>query len=99
MTRGEMLTARAIIADISETVPDEALAQSRAAGWDAAAIERQKGEGWGRLAMMVFPLPRSYVRMKDGDLIAMRAHQRRVAPGSGPNPGLPGLCKYRKSVV
>src|SRR3546814_7194152 len=28
MTRGEMLNARAIIADISATVPDEALAQS-----------------------------------------------------------------------
>src|SRR3546814_13456374 len=51
MTRGEMLTARAIIADISETVPDEALAQSRAEGWDDAAIERQKGEGWGRFAL------------------------------------------------
>src|SRR3546814_17854028 len=49
MTRGEMLTARAIIADISETVPDEALAQSRAAGWDDAAIERQKiGRASGR---------------------------------------------------
>src|SRR3546814_4248673 len=45
MTRGEMLTARAIIADISATVPAEAAAPSRAAGWDDAAIERQKGEG------------------------------------------------------
>ena len=86
MTRGEMLTARAIVAEMSETVPDEALAQSRAAGWDEAAIERQKGEGWGRFALMVFPLPRSYVRIEDGDRLDMGAHQWRVVTGSGHSP-------------
>src|SRR3546814_18014692 len=86
MTRGEMLTARAIIADISETVPEEALAQSRAAGWDAEAIERQKAGGWGRFGLMVFPLPRSYVRIKDGDVLDMGAHQWRVVTGTGHSP-------------
>src|SRR3546814_16009940 len=78
---------------------DEALAQARAAGWDDAAIERQKGEGWGRFAMMVFPLPRSYVRMKDGDLIAMGAHQWRVVTGSGHSPEHACLWNERGGVL
>src|SRR3546814_11888343 len=47
MTRGEMPTARAIVADVSATLTDEALAQTLAAGWDDVAIEQQKSEGRG----------------------------------------------------
>ncbi len=99
MTRGEMLTARMIVNDTSETVPDEALRQSRAAGWDEAAIERQKSEGWGRFGMMVFPLPRSYVRIKDGDRIDMGAHQWRVVTGSGHSPEHACLWNEREGVL
>lgn len=99
MTRGEMLTARAIVADISDTVPEEALAQSRAAGWDDAAIERQKSEGWGRFGMMVYPLPRSYVRMTDGDVVDMGAHQWRVVTGSGHSPEHACLWNEREGVL
>lgn len=99
MTRGEMLTARAIVADVSDTVPDEALVQSRAAGWDDAAIERQKSEGWGRFGMMVYPLPRSYVRMKDGDVVDMGAHQWRVVTGSGHSPEHACLWNEREGVL
>ncbi|MBB5705354.1 MBL fold metallo-hydrolase [Sphingopyxis panaciterrulae] len=99
MTRGEMLTARAIIADISETVPEEALAQSRAAGWDAEAIERQKAGGWGRFGLMVFPLPRSYVRIKDGDVLDMGAQQWRVVTGSGHSPEHACLWNERAGVL
>src|SRR3546814_21040030 len=38
MTRGEMLTARAIVADSSDTAPHEDLAQSRPAASDEAAL-------------------------------------------------------------
>ena len=53
MTRGEMLTARMIVADASETVPDAVLSQSRAAGWDEAAIEAMKARGWGTFARTI----------------------------------------------
>ncbi|SKB28766.1 MBL fold metallo-hydrolase [Sphingopyxis flava] len=99
MTRGEMLTARMIVGDTSETVPDEALRQSRAAGWDEAAIERQKSEGWGRFGMMVFPLPRSYMRMKDDDRIDMGRHQWRVVTGSGHSPEHACLWNEREGVL
>src|SRR3546814_12320429 len=65
MTRGEMLTARAIVADSSDTAPDEVLAQSRAAGWDEAAIEAQRTRGWNMFQRMIFTLPRSYVRIAE----------------------------------
>ncbi|MGV3731479.1 MAG: MBL fold metallo-hydrolase [Sphingopyxis sp.] len=86
MTRGEMLTARAIVADSADSAPDEALAQSRAAGWDADAIEAQRGRGWNMFQRMIFTLPRSYVRIADGDLLDMGAHRWRVVVGSGHSP-------------
>src|SRR3546814_1394173 len=53
MTRGEMLTARAIVADSADTAPDEVIVQSRAAGWDEAAIEAQRTRGWNMFQRMI----------------------------------------------
>ncbi len=99
MTRGEMLTARMIVADASETVPDAVLSQSRAAGWDEAAIEAMKARGWGTFARMIFPLPSSYVRMKDGDRLDMGAHQWRVVVGSGHSPEHACLWNEKEGVL
>ncbi|ALJ15074.1 MBL fold metallo-hydrolase [Sphingopyxis macrogoltabida] len=99
MTRGEMLTARMIVGDTSETVPDEALVQSRAAGWDDEQIEAQKNGGWGRFGLVTYPLPRSYRRIKDGDLLDMGAHQWRVVVGSGHSPEHACLWNERAGVL
>jgi glyoxylase-like metal-dependent hydrolase (beta-lactamase superfamily II) len=99
MTRGEMLTARMIVGDTSDTVPDEALAQSRAAGWDEEQIEAQKSGGWGRFGMVMYPLPRSYVRMQDGDVLDMGAHRWRVVVGSGHSPEHACLWNEREGVL
>lgn len=99
MTRGEMLTARMIVGDTSDTVPEEALVQSRGAGWDDEAIERQKSGGWGRFGMMVFALPRSYTRIKDGDILDMGAHRWRVVVGSGHSPEHACLWNERAGVL
>src|SRR3546814_5182516 len=81
-----MLTARAIVADSADTAPDEVLAQSRAAGWDEAAIEAQRTRGWNMFQRMIFTLPRSYVRIADGETLDMGAHRWRVVTGSGHRP-------------
>src|SRR3546814_4108488 len=81
-----MLTARAIVADSADTAPDEVLAQSRAAGWDEAAIEAQRTRGWNMFQRMIFTLPRSYVRIADGETLDMGAHRWRVVTGSGHSP-------------
>ena len=99
MTRGEMLTARMIVGDTSETVPEEALAQSRAAGWNDEQIEHQKASGWGRFGMVMYPLPRSYTRIKDGDVLDMGAQQWRVVVGSGHSPEHACLWNEREGVL
>ncbi|ALH81998.1 MBL fold metallo-hydrolase [Sphingopyxis macrogoltabida] len=99
MTRGEMLTARMIVGDTSETVPDEALLQSRAAGWDDEQIEAQRNGGWGRFGLVTYPLPRSYRRIKDGDLLDMGTHQWRVVVGSGHSPEHACLWNERAGVL
>lgn len=99
MTRGEMLTARMIVGDASETVPDEALVQSRAAGWNEEQIEAQKNGGWGRFGLVTYPLPRSYVRIKDGDVLDMGAHRWRVVVGSGHSPEHACLWNEREGVL
>src|SRR3546814_18177979 len=81
-----MLTARAIVADSADTAPDEVLAQSRAAGWDEAAIEAQRTRGWNMFQRMIFTLPRSYVRIADGETLDMGTHRWRVVTGSGHSP-------------
>lgn len=99
MTRGEMLTARMIVGDTGETVPEEALVQSRAAGWDDEQIDAQRNGGWGRFAMVMYPLPRSYVRMQDGDVLDMGAQQWRVVVGSGHSPEHACLWNEREGVL
>src|SRR3546814_20043894 len=86
-----MLTARAIVADSSDTAPDEVLAQSRAAGWDEAAIEAQRTRGWNMFQRMIFTLPRSYVRIADGETLDMGRHRWRVVtrPGHSPDNSCP----------
>ena len=99
MTRGEMLTARAIIADSSDNAPEEMLAQSRAAGWDEAALEAAKSRGWNMFQRMIFPLPRSYVRIEDSDRIDLGANRWRVVVGSGHSPEHACLWNEREGVL
>lgn len=99
MTRGEMLTARAIVADSSDVAPDEVLAQSRAAGWDDEAIERQRADGWNMFQRMIFALPRSYVRIADGDRIDFGKQMWRVVTGSGHSPEHACLWNEREGVL
>lgn len=99
MTRGEMLTARNIIADISQAVPLEVLAQSKGAGWTDAQLEQFKASGWGRFGAMVYPLPRGYTRMQDGDRLQFGAHQWRVVTGSGHSPEHACLWNEKEGVL
>jgi glyoxylase-like metal-dependent hydrolase (beta-lactamase superfamily II) len=86
MTRGEWLFARMLTADIRDAPPPEALAQWRAAGWDEDRIAVESAKGWGRFATMVSPIPVTYVRLQDGDEIAIGARTWRVVVGSGHSP-------------
>ncbi|HEV2080303.1 MAG TPA: MBL fold metallo-hydrolase [Allosphingosinicella sp.] len=83
MTREEWLFARMLTADIRDAPPPEALAYWRAAGWDEERIESEAAKGWGRFASVVSPVPVSFVRMRDGDLLTIGSRQWRVLVGNG----------------
>lgn len=86
MTRGEWLTARMLAADVRDEFPVEALALQRGAGWDDDVLKQQAAKGWSRFSRMLFPMPLSYRRIKDGDQIEFGAHRWRVVVGSGHSP-------------
>src|SRR3546814_14171879 len=70
-----------------------------AAGWDEAAIEAQRTRGWNMFQRMIFTLPRSYVRIADGETLDMGAHRWRVVTGSGHSPEHACLWNEREGVL
>lgn len=83
MTRGEWLFARMLTADRRDAPPEEAVAWWRAAGWPEERIEEERKKGWGRFAAVVSDVPVSFVRLQDGDGLAVGARKWRVVVGSG----------------
>lgn len=83
MTRGEYLFGRMLASDVRDAPPPAALAFWRAAGWDEPRIEIEAGKGWGRFASVVAPIPVSYVRMEEGDVLVIGGRRWRILVGSG----------------
>jgi glyoxylase-like metal-dependent hydrolase (beta-lactamase superfamily II) len=83
MSRGEWLTARMLASDVRDGPPREAIAFWRAAGWSDERIDMEIAKGWGRFSAMVSPLPVSFVRIQDGDSLAVGERTWRVVVGSG----------------
>ena len=86
MTRGEWLTARMFTSEKHSGLPPEAIAMSRAAGWSEAQIEDSRADGFGKFAEVVFEMPKSYRRIKHGDLLSFGDQQWEVVVGSGHSP-------------
>jgi glyoxylase-like metal-dependent hydrolase (beta-lactamase superfamily II) len=86
MTRGEWLTARMLIADARDAVPDEMIAFWRGAGWSADQIAAASERGWAGFRRIVTPLPLSYTRMQDGERLRIGETDWRVVTGSGHSP-------------
>jgi glyoxylase-like metal-dependent hydrolase (beta-lactamase superfamily II) len=85
MSRLEYLTCRLMAADTGRMAPEDGIAFYRAAGWDDQAIERYK-ERFGSFGQMIYPLPDSYRRISDGDILRLGAHEWTVVVGSGHSP-------------
>lgn len=86
MTRAEWLTARMLIADARDAVPDEMVAFWRAAGWSEEQVEPALARGWAGFRRIVTPLPMGYRRIADGDVLAMGGAAWHVVVGSGHSP-------------
>ena len=86
MSRGEWLFARMLTTDRRDAPPPEAIAYWRAAGWSEERIAGESAKGWGRFASAVSPVPVSYVRLQDGDVVPIGRREWRVVVGSGHSP-------------
>ena len=86
MTREEWLFARMLTSDVRDEPPPEAFAYWRAAGWEAERIEAEAKNGWGRFSSVVSPVPLSFVRIREGDMLRIGARSWRVFCGNGHSP-------------
>jgi len=86
MTRGEWLTARLLIADARDTVPDEMIAFWRAGGWDDEQINHASSHGWSGWRRIVSPMPLGYRRISEGDVMTIGGRPWRIVTGNGHSP-------------
>lgn len=99
MTREEWLFARMLSADVRDAPPAEAFTYWRAAGWSEERIATEAAKGWGRFSSAVSPVPVSFVRMRDGDILSIGGGDWRVVVGSGHCPEHACLLDERRRVL
>lgn len=85
MSRLEYLACRIMAADVGRTAPAAGIDFYRAAGWDAAAIDRYRAK-FGSFGEKIYALPPSYRRLSDGERIRIGADDWTVVVGSGHSP-------------
>jgi glyoxylase-like metal-dependent hydrolase (beta-lactamase superfamily II) len=86
MTRGEWLYARMLALDTRDSPPPEAERYRRASGWSEERIAAGAKKPWNFFASAVSPIPVSFVRIEDGDRIAIGGREWRVVTGTGHSP-------------
>ena len=85
MTQLEYLQCRMLMADTDRAAPQEALDFYRRAGWDDEALDRYRSR-FGDFGRSIAPLPDSFHRLRDGDVVCIGAHEWRIVVGSGHSP-------------
>lgn len=85
MTRLEYLQCRMLAGDTGRAAPDDAVSFYHRAGWDdqALAIYCRRFGNFGR---MLSPLPDSYRRIREGELLSIGGHDWEVVMSSGHSP-------------
>jgi glyoxylase-like metal-dependent hydrolase (beta-lactamase superfamily II) len=90
-TRLEYVTCRMLVADTGREAPLDAIRFYQAAGWDSTAIENYKTR-FGGFGKMVYALPDSFRRVRDGDQLTIGERQWHAVVGRGHSPE--HLCLY-----
>ncbi len=86
MTRGEFMLARVLTLDIADKPPEAAVRFYARSGWPETAVERMRGQSWGRFARAVSRLPVGYERIEAGDTLTIGGRTWRIVVGSGHSP-------------
>lgn len=85
MSRTDYLMCRTMAADTGKQAPDEAIRFYRAAGFNDEALERYRVR-FGGFGEAIFPLPQSYNRLKQGDVLRIGDADWHIEVGSGHAP-------------
>ncbi|MEK8052314.1 MBL fold metallo-hydrolase [Ideonella sp. DXS22W] len=85
MTREEYLTCRVLAADTGREAPEDGVRFYRQCGWPEEAIDVYRAR-FGGFGKFVHPLPESFRRIVDGEVIRIGAHDWRVIVGRGHSP-------------
>jgi glyoxylase-like metal-dependent hydrolase (beta-lactamase superfamily II) len=85
MTRLEYLMCRVMTSDTGREAPPDATEFFRRAGWGEAAIETYRAR-FGNFGKHIHPMPDSYRRLQDGQVLRIGAHDWQVIVGSGHSP-------------
>lgn len=93
MSRLEYVTGRMLISDVGPA-PEAGANFYRGAGWTASQIEAWR-KAYGRFGSAVEPLPPSYVRLSEGEVVDIGGDGWRVVVGDGHSPE--HVCLWRES--
>ena len=94
MSRLEYVTGRMLVADTGRPAPTEGIDFFRSTGWSAEQLQRYEAE-FGRFGRAVSPLPQSYTRLSEGDVLTIGEDDWTVVIGSGHSPE--HVCLWRQS--
>ena len=86
IARTEYLLAQMLTLDVRDAPPPEAVDFSIRAGWSDAAVAEMRQKPWGQFSRIVSPLPASYKRIRDGDVLTIGKRQWRIVTGRGHAP-------------
>ncbi|WEJ74735.1 MBL fold metallo-hydrolase [Pseudomonas sp. PSE14] len=85
MTRLEYMQCRVLAGDTGREAPPEGLAFYRRAGWDEDALAMYRSR-FGNFGRMIWQLPDSFRRIRDGESVRIGNHHWEVVVGAGHTP-------------
>lgn len=95
MSRLEYLMCRLMAADTGREAPKVGLTFFRGTGWDEEALDKYRRR-FGSFGKAITPLPDSYRRLSNDDIVRIGAHDWRVVVGNGHSPE--HACLYCKDL-
>lgn len=84
-SRLEYLMCRSLAADTGREAPDDGVRFYKAAGWDQEQIDTYNAR-FGGFGRGMSPLPDSFKRVTDGDVVRIGDHDWKIVTGSGHSP-------------
>jgi glyoxylase-like metal-dependent hydrolase (beta-lactamase superfamily II) len=85
MSRLEYLSCRVLAADTGRPAPEDAIAFVRASGWSEVSVERYR-ERFGFFGKFISPMPDSFQRLEDGQVLRLGPYSWTVVMGNGHSP-------------